>query len=142
MIRSSAVAIVIASAALASCESGPSAPADPGVCYHVVQPKDGPIRYNKIADNQTTLEECAARLEEVRLRFLRAGGGRTQITGVYQGTYVFVDPQGVWVSQTLDGGRFFAMARTGDGRLAIPGAIRRVPSEPAPAAEAEAAPPS
>ena len=78
-----------------------------------------------MADNQPQIEFCAARLEEVRLRFLRMGGSRQEITGSYQGQFIFIDRGGVWLSQTLDGGRFNAMARTGDGRLAMPGAIQR-----------------
>jgi hypothetical protein len=53
------------------------------------------------------------------------GGSRQEITGSYQGQFIFIDRGGVWLSRTLEGGRFNAMARTGDGRLAMPGAIQR-----------------
>jgi hypothetical protein len=112
--------------ALAACEKAIEAPFDRGVCYAVEAGKEGEEpRYNKVADNQPQIEFCAARLEEVRLRFLRLGGSRQEITGSYQGQFIFIDREGVWLSQTLDGGRFNFMARTGDGRLAMPGAIQR-----------------
>ena len=61
----------------------------------------------------------------MRLRFLRMGGARREVTGSYQGQFIFIDPEGVWIAKTLDGSRFILLARTGDGRLAIPGAIQR-----------------
>lgn len=112
--------------ALAGCEKAIEAPFDRGVCYAVEVGAEGEApRFNKVADNQPQIEFCAARLEEVRLRFLRLGGSRQEITGSYQGQFIFIDRGGVWLSQTLDGSRFNAMARTGDGRLAMPGAIQR-----------------
>jgi len=112
--------------ALVGCEKALEAPFDRGVCYAVERGEEGAEpRFNKVADNQPQIEFCAARLEEVRLRFLRLGGNRQEITGSYQGQFIFIDREGVWLSKTLDGGRFNAMARTGDGRLAMPGAIQR-----------------
>ena len=119
-------AIGAAALTLAACEKAVEAPFDRGVCY-AVEVGDGTEapRFNKVADNQPQIEFCAARLEEVRLRFLRLGGSRQEIIGSYQGQFIFIDRGGVWLSRTLDGGRFNAMARTGDGRLAMPGAIQR-----------------
>lgn len=115
-----------AALSVAACEKAVEAPFDRGVCYAVeVGDGDEAPRFNKVADDQPQIEFCAARLEEVRLRFLRMGGGRQEIVGSYQGQFIFIDRGGVWLSKTLDGGRFNAMARTGDGRLAMPGAIQR-----------------
>ena len=113
--------------ALAGCEKAVEAPFDRGVCYAVeASEEDGePPRFNKVADDQPQIEFCAARLEEVRLRFQRMGVARQEIVGSYQGQFIFIDRGGVWIAQTLDGGRFNLMARTGDGRLAMPGAIQR-----------------
>lgn len=112
--------------ALVACGKSIEAPYDQGVCYAVEGGGEGEeLRFNKVADNQPQIEFCAARLEEVRLRFNRLGGSRQEITGSYQGQFIFIDRGGVWLSKTLDGGRFNAMARTGDGRLAMPGAIQR-----------------
>ncbi|TPW03700.1 MAG: hypothetical protein FD125_1486 [bacterium] len=119
---------------LAACEKAVEAPFDRGVCYAVEVGAEGEApRFNKVADNQPQIEFCAARLEEVRLRFLRMGGSRQEITGSYQGQFIFIDRGGVWLSQTLDGGRFNAMARTGDGRLANrPTPSRTRPHRPRP----------
>ena len=112
--------------ALAGCEKAVEAPFDRGVCY-AVELGDGSEapRFNKVADDQPQIEFCAARLEEVRLRFQRLGGSRQEIIGSYQGQFIFIDRGGVWIAQSLNGGRFNLMARTGDGRLAMPGAIQR-----------------
>lgn len=115
---------------LAACASDTRAPEDRGVCYHVAQ-ADGEVRFNVLAEDQESIEFCAARLEEMRLNFLRMGGSIHEITGAYQGQFIFIERSGVYFGQTLEGGRFFALARTGDGRLAIPGVIQR---EPAPQA--------
>lgn len=114
------------SLALMGCSSAVEAPFEPGVCFAVEAGQDGePPVFNKLADNQPQIEHCAARLEEMRLRFLRQGGNRQQITGAYQGQYIFIDREGIWIGKTLEGARFILMARTGDGRLAVPGAITR-----------------
>ncbi len=111
---------------LAACNNAVEAPYEPGVCFAVEagSPGEAPV-FNKLADNQPQIEHCAARLEEMRLRFLRQGGSRQDVTGAYQGQFIFIDREGVWIGKSLDGSRFIAMARTGDGRLAVPGAISR-----------------
>jgi len=113
--------------ALTACDRSPEAPREAGVCYHVVPAEDGGSapKLNEVARNQPQIEFCAARLEEMRMRFLRLGGSKQEIVGAYQGQYIFVDRGGVSFSRSLTGNRFFALARTGDGRLAIPGAIQR-----------------
>lgn len=111
---------------LTACGGGVEAPYDPGVCFSVEIGEEGEApAFHKLADNQPQIEHCAARLEEMRLRFLRQGGSRQEITGAYQGQYIFLDREGVWIGKSLDGSRFILMARTGDGRLAVPGAITR-----------------
>ena len=132
----------IALTALAACESAPKAPREPGVCYSVSMPRageKGAPQFNVVARDQPQIEFCAARLEEMRLRFLRMGGSNREVIGAYQGQYIFIERRGVSFSKTLDGVRFMALARTGDGRLAIPGAIQRTidaGAAPAPAAPA------
>ena len=133
----------IALTALAACESAPKAPREPGVCYSVTLPKageKGAPQFNVVARDQPQIEFCAARLEEMRLRFLRLGGSNREIIGAYQGQYIFIERRGVSFSQQLDGVRFMALARTGDGRLAVPGAIQR--SMDAAVAPAPTAPPA
>jgi len=112
---------------LAACSNTFEAPFDEGVCYYVVpgETEGEPPRLNVVARDQPQIELCAARLEEMRLRFLGMGGTNREIIGAYQGQFIFIDARGVQFGKTLTGSRFFALARTGDGRLAIPGAIRR-----------------
>lgn len=120
------LALLAATLALGACSETVEAPFDSGVCYYVV-PQEGQDepRYNVVARNQPQIEYCAARLEEMRLRFLRLGGNNRDIMGSYQGQFIFIDSTGVKVSKTLTGNRYFLLARTGDGRLAVPGAIQR-----------------
>lgn len=147
--------LVLAGLALAglaaACAPRVEAPRDPGVCWYVVPAEDGaedaPPRFNLVARDQPQIEFCAARLEEMRLRFLRLGGSNREIIGAYQGQFIFIDRRGVQFGKDLNGPRFFALTRTGDGRLAMPGAIQRdIDGRPtaiaAPPPEAPAAPPA
>ncbi len=112
--------------ALGACSSAVEAPYEAGVCFAVEEGAEGEApAFHKLAEDQPQIEHCAARLEEMRLRFLRQGGSRQEITGAYQGQFIFLDREGVWIGKSLDGSRFILLARTGDGRLAVPGAIAR-----------------
>jgi len=124
--RASIILAAVAGAALTgACTNEPRFDFQPGVCYSVSTPDGQAPRLDVVARDQPQIEFCAARLEEVRIRFLRMGGSNQEITGAYQGRFIFIDREGVKIGQSLNGSRFFAMARTGDGRLAIPGAIQR-----------------
>lgn len=118
--------LVAAGAALLSaCDSGPAAPEDRGVCYSVTVRKDKSVKFNEVAQNQESLEACIARLEEMRMKFLRMGGSRRSVVGAYHGKYIFVDPSGVATADTLTGGRYYAFSRTPDGTLALPNLVNR-----------------
>jgi hypothetical protein len=120
------LAVVAGSLAVAGCQQSTEAPFDAGVCYAVQAGAEGEApQFNKVAEAQPQIEFCAARLEEMRVRFLRLGGSRHEVVGSYQGQFIFIDRAGVWISRTLEGSRFILLARTGDGRLAIPSAIQR-----------------
>ena len=123
--RALAATAIAGAALLGACSNQPKFKFEPGVCYYVAEPTSKTPKLQKLADGQAQLELCAARLEEMRLRFLRMGGSNNEVTGAYQGRFIFIDREGVKISKTLTGSRFFSMARTGDGRLAIPGAIQR-----------------
>lgn len=111
---------------LAACSGSVEAPYEPGVCFVVELSEDGKTpTFNKLAENQAQIEQCAARLEEMRMRFLRLGGSRRDVIGAYNGQYLFLDQEGVKIGKSLTSTRFMALARTGDGRLAVPGAITR-----------------
>jgi hypothetical protein len=119
------VSAIAAAAVLAACSNQPKFEFEPGVCYFVATPDGEAPRLQKMGENVAQIELCAGQLEEMRLRFLRMGGSNQEVAGAYQGRFIFVDREGVKFGKSLTGSRFFAMARTGDGRLAIPGAIQR-----------------
>lgn len=116
--------LVLAAAALAltACAKKTTPPGDAGVCYHVVPQKDGALKYNKLVETPS-LEKCAANLEAMRIKFLQMGGNQSDIYGAYQSNFLFLVKEGVLTSTSLEGPRYVALVRTGDGRLAIPGAM-------------------
>jgi hypothetical protein len=122
-----AAVLLIASAALGACAQRTEPPGDPGVCYNVVPQKGGKLKYFKLA-NTPSLETCAANLEAMRLKFLRMGGTQQEIYGAFQANFLFLQSEGVLTSTSLEGPRYVALVRTGDGRLAIPGAMPTAPT--------------
>lgn len=122
MRRTATLLALIATAALAACAKRTEPPGDVGVCYHVVVQKDGSLKYNKLVSTPN-LETCAANLEAMRIKFLTMGGTAQEILGAYQANFIFLQREGVFTSTTLEGPRYLALVRTGDGRLAIPGAM-------------------
>lgn len=108
---------------LGACEKQLDAPTDRGVCWALAQFPDGKTRFNRLAVNQPDLEHCAAQLEIMRLHFRALGSTQTSVTGAYQGQFIFIQPEGVFTAQTYTGYRFPFLVRTGDGRLAVPGAM-------------------
>ena len=121
--------VLLAAFAMTACVKRTKPPGDMGVCFHVVPQKDGSMKYNKLVKAQS-LETCAANLEGLRLRFSRmTGGGFQNIYGAYQSNFLFLEKGGVQTSTSLEGPRFTALVRTGDGRLAIPGAMPQAPRQ-------------
>lgn len=117
--------MALALAGLAGCgDKSLQAPRDVGVCWHLVR-VEGEYRFNKLAENQPQLEHCAARLEDMRLRFMRLGSQQTEIAGAYQGQFIFLEREGIFTAKSLTSTPYLALIRTGDGRLAIPGAVRQ-----------------
>jgi hypothetical protein len=114
--------ILAAALALSACAKRTEPPGTQGVCYHVAIQKDGGLKYNKLV-NAPNLETCAANLEAMRIKFLSMGGSATEILGAYQANFIFVQREGIFTSTSLEGPRYVALVRTGDGRLAIPGAM-------------------
>lgn len=116
---------------LAGCQAKIEVPEAPnGTCFLVAPQQDGTVNFTAMPDLQPNMENCAARLEENRVRWLRMGGTRREVIGYYGSQYLFVDSAGVSLSRHLDGGRFIALRRTHDGRLAIPGAFAQEPAAP------------
>jgi hypothetical protein len=112
----------VAALAMVGCAQRTKPPGDAGVCYHVVPQKDGSMKYNRVV-TVATLEACAGNLEAMRVKFLRLGGNQTDIYGAFQANFLFLVREGVLTSTSLEGPRYVALVRTGDGRLAIPGAM-------------------
>ncbi len=112
-----------ASLIVSGCAKKLEPPFDKGVCYALSFDKQGKARFNEVAENIPNMESCAAQLEGMRLRFSRLGLTNNYVTGTYQGTFIFIKPEGVFTSQTYEGVQFPALVRTGDGRLAVPGVM-------------------
>ena len=128
MHRTLTILVLAAAAAVAGCSKRTLPPGDAGVCYHVVPQADGSMKYNKLVQ-AANLETCAANLEAMRIKFLRLGGTTQEIYGAYQANFLFLERAGVLTSTSLEGPRYVALVRTGDGRLAIPGAMPQQPSK-------------
>jgi len=114
--------------ALSACSKRTLPPGGQGVCWHVVKDKSGELKFNKLKANVPTLEHCAAELESMRIRFLRMGGTVREVTGAYMGNFIFVERQGIFTAPSLEEHPYLALVRTGDGRLAVPGAMPRAPA--------------
>lgn len=114
--------------ALGACNRRIEPPGDKGVCYNVTFKGNGELVYHKLV-NAPNLETCAANLEAMRIKFLRMGGSAQEILGAYQANFIFVQKTGIFSGTTLDGPRYPALVRTGDGRLAIPGAMPQLPQQ-------------
>jgi hypothetical protein len=122
MISKRLLVALIAPLALAACAQKTTPPGDQGVCYHVVFQKDGTPKYNKLVSTDT-LEKCAANLEAMRVKFLMMGGSQQNLVGAFGSNYLFLQKEGILSSTSLEGPRYVALVRTGDGRLATVGAM-------------------
>ena len=124
MTKSYAIAgLLLAFAPLGGCQKQIEAPEDRGVCWHMVQPPNAQPKFNQLATGVPDLEHCAAALEKMRISFQSLGVPQGDITGAYQGQFLFLNRYGVFTAQSLNGYQYPFMVRTGDGRLAIPGAM-------------------
>jgi len=123
MRRTALILGLLAAAALGACSKKTLPPGDPGVCFHVVVQKDGTLKYNRLVEHVPNLETCAANLEAMRIKFLRLGGSNRDLVGAYQGNFLFLQREGVFTASALEAHPYLALVRTGDGRLAIPGAV-------------------
>jgi hypothetical protein len=119
-----AVLAALASAfVVTACEKVPEAPYEKGVCFHAVPEKGNSFRFNAVKKNVQSIEYCAAELEGMRVRFLRMGSQNRDIVGAYQGSFLVITPAGIFRRERWNGNQYLLMVRTGDGRLAQPGAV-------------------
>jgi hypothetical protein len=123
MTRARSLALIAAAAALSltACEKQIEAPMNKGVCWQLVE-RGGKIVFNKVSANEPRIETCAASLEAMRLRFLSLGGSAVEIDGAYQGNFLFLRRQGIFMSQQFKGARYPLLLRTEDGDLVKLGA--------------------
>lgn len=123
------MAALTAAAGLAGCgEPAAVAPREPGVCWHMPQAEEGQAqRFNRVRENVASLEDCAAALEQMRLRFRALGGGQEELTGAYQGQFLFLRRAGIYTAPRLTGQQYLVLVRTADGRLARMGAVQPPP---------------
>lgn len=99
---------------LAACQSQVQAPTNAGVCYHLASMQNGKPRFNVVASNVPDMEHCAAQLEAMRVRFLSLGGNQRDITGAFQGNFLFLGEDGVFTAETYQGPRYPFLVRSGD----------------------------
>jgi hypothetical protein len=120
-----AILALVTALPVVACSSKPKveAPEARNVCFHAIPMSDGTVKFNTLAENVPNIESCASALEGMRLKFLRIGGQMQEIMGVYNGQYLFIQKEGVFESQSLNGSRYLLLVRTGDGRLAMVGAM-------------------
>ena len=118
-----ALAAAAAAVALAGCSNGVQAPTQAGICWHMVQFQGGKVRFNQLAKNIPTLEGCAAQLESMRIRFSALGSNPEQMIGAYQGQFLFLQPEGIFTAENLDGAHYLLLVRSPDGKLVKPGVM-------------------
>ena len=138
MVRAAAfarLAVVLGAASLLQgCGDSVKAPEDTGVCWHMVMNAEGQTggvvsgkyRFFVLKRNVADLEHCAAALDGMRTRFLSLGGSQHEVTGDYQGEFLFVDPRGVFSANSMDAMPFPTLTRTEDGRLLTPSQASQV----------------
>ncbi|MEO6339103.1 MAG: hypothetical protein ABIO39_03600 [Caulobacteraceae bacterium] len=119
--RALAFAVIAAGLALQACAPAVEAPTDRGVCFHTQPLKGGKLRFNKLSENEPDLEHCAARLEAMRLQFLRLGGSSSEVWGSFQGQFLFLRAEGVFTAPSLTAIPYLALVRAPGGRLVTPG---------------------
>lgn len=118
MIRTVGTAAVLL--VLAGCKPSLQPPGDAGVCYHLATDAPGKTHFNVVARNVPDMEHCAAALEGMRLRFLSLGGANVEITGAYQGNFLFLGDEGVFTSDSYEGARYPFLVHSGN-QLVPPG---------------------
>lgn len=123
--------------ALTGCSKTVEAPSQIGFCYLMSPQKDGTVKFNPIAHDIKDLEHCALQLELARRRMKGLGSTKDEWIGAYQGSFIFVEREGIFTSTKLDGIRYPALVRF-QNELVMPGAIVDTPEQAAAAANAAA----
>jgi hypothetical protein len=85
---------------LAGCDSAPEAPTNVEICWRMA-PLGSKPDFTPVNVGVHNLESCAANLEAVALR-----ENRPNLTGAYQGQFIFITPDMVQSSMHLNGARY------------------------------------
>jgi hypothetical protein len=59
----------------------------------------------------------------MRIRFAALGSSTDQMIGAYQGQFLFLQPEGIFTGQNLDGAHYLLLVRGPDGKLVKPGVL-------------------
>lgn len=78
---------LIVIAGLSGCEKPLTAPGHPGVCWRMTEGMNGKPDFKPVAPNIDTLENCAVRLEGIRMAYGQP------VTGAFQGRFIYVTEQ-------------------------------------------------
>jgi hypothetical protein len=87
--------------ALAACDSAMEAPTNVGYCWRMAMGADGKPQFTPVSAGDRNLETCGAHLEAVSLR-----EKKPNLTGAFQGQYIFITPLMVQSSMRLKGVRY------------------------------------
>ncbi len=86
---------------LAACVDPTAAPTNKGICWRVNMGADGKPAFIPVSNTAQNLETCGAHLEAVALR-----ENKTDLTGAYQGQFIFITSQMVQSGLRLKGVRY------------------------------------
>ena len=95
----SAVLAVVATALAVGFPASQRAPVEPGLCWTIDGQSEHAATFRQLDRNIENAETCGARLEAVRLM------QGTDVSGAYQGVYLFADEDGLSIAPSLDGPR-------------------------------------
>jgi hypothetical protein len=90
---------VVCALPLAACD-GPAAPSATGVCWRSASDDVTHPKFESLAPDVTSLDDCAAMLEALHVE------GARKVVGAYQGYFIFLDDSSVASSATLEGFRY------------------------------------
>ncbi|HEY9235895.1 MULTISPECIES: DDRGK domain-containing protein [Phenylobacterium] len=108
--------MIIAGLTLTGCERAVSAPANRGVCWRQVDGLNGKPDFRVVAPNVETLEDCASRLEALRMAHGRP------VTGAFQGRFIYVTDQEITAAAGPKAQRYRVF--TPDQRVKIQDGVR------------------
>ena len=86
------IPLILAPLVLTACEKPLTAPSNPGVCWRMVEGMNGKPDFRPIAPDIDTLENCAVRLEGLRMTT------GLPMTGAFQGRFIYVTDEEISVA--------------------------------------------